>query len=488
MKTDAEDAARGAITDLLRSLCPEQCYLNALEAKVEEETISTTAPGFDAPAGAAKLPTLRSVNVALLLDSELPMAFRTKLKGLVIQRLSPISPQTTVTTENVAFPPRNPQHLEQPEKAPQPQPQPTPPPEPEKSKEEAPVTPPPASITPWLEAATLLAIVLFTGLTLVALGVLLYLALRQRAQPQAPAAAPAFAEAMPAVVDATGAEARPTFPLARRRKLERALRDERVVRNAVVRQALEGGEVKAVAGWTRELGEFLLDDLRGDGALSAKLSQLTSELKSAPEQSAETRAAMLYELEGRLIGARLAEAQDSVDHAFSFLQGVLPERFTAAVRELPPGELDVALRFAPVALRTAALAELSSAQRAELALSLAKRPDVTTGYALSVAEELRARVLDTAGSPAQADRMLVEVLESLPMAEQDRLVERLSREGNVRAARALVTESTLHGTPVEILSATLLGLPPARLVSYLSGAEQTLREKLISDLPGAAPE
>src|SRR4051812_27696165 len=101
VKADAEDQARGQIQDLLRSLCPEQCLLVSVEAKVEEETVAAAAPGFDAPASGAKLPTLRSINASMVLDSELPMAFRTRLKGLVLQKLQPFTPQANVNVESV---------------------------------------------------------------------------------------------------------------------------------------------------------------------------------------------------------------------------------------------------------------------------------------------------------------------------------------------------------------------------------------------------
>ena len=85
-----------------------------------------------------------------------------------------------------------------------------------------------------------------------------------------------------------------------------------------------------MAQWTREMGDFLLEDLRGDAALSASLSGLSTELGRVPASDAGTRAALLYDLEGRALAARLAQAEDSVEAAFAFLEGVRPERFAAA--------------------------------------------------------------------------------------------------------------------------------------------------------------
>jgi flagellar motor switch protein FliG len=269
----------------------------------------------------------------------------------------------------------------------------------------------------------------------------------------------------------------------RARRLERVLREERAVRNTVVREALARGELRQVALWTRELGDFLLDDLRGDGALSASLSGLATELGRVPSADAGTRATALYDLEGRSIAARLAQADDSVEAAFAFLEAVRPERFAAACQGLSAGAREVALRFAPAPLRAVALQALTPTQRAELALGLARQPELSTRYALAVADELRTQLSETAGGSSQLERVLGEVLDTLPMAEQDRLIERLRHEGSERLASSLFTESTLVGAPVEVLGAALLRLPPAQLVTYLNGAEGSLREKLLAACP-----
>src|SRR5258708_1019466 len=49
LQRDAEDKARAEVTDLFRALCPEQCVLLSLEARVEQETVGSADPGFDAP-------------------------------------------------------------------------------------------------------------------------------------------------------------------------------------------------------------------------------------------------------------------------------------------------------------------------------------------------------------------------------------------------------------------------------------------------------
>jgi flagellar motor switch protein FliG len=269
----------------------------------------------------------------------------------------------------------------------------------------------------------------------------------------------------------------------RARRLERTLREERAVRNAVVREALARGELRQVVLWTREMGEFLLDDLRGDATLAASLTGLAAELGRVPSVDAGTRAAALYDLEGRSIAARLAQADGSVETAFAFLEAVRPERFAAACQGLSAGAREVVLRFAPAPLRAVALQAMTPTQRAELALGLARQPELSTRYALAVADELRTQLAETAGGTSQLERVLGEVLDTLPMAEQDRLIERLRHEGAERLASSLFTESNLVGAPSEVLGAALLRLPPAQVVTYLNGAEHSLREQLLAACP-----
>ncbi len=484
LREEAEAKARAEVSDLLRTLCPEQCVLVSVEARVEEEAIGTAPPGFETLSGGATLPTLRMVSAHVVVDSRLPGPFRTRLKDLVAQRLKGVGPQPTVNVESVAFPPRNAPHLEAPplEQKPQPAP-PTPSTEPEAEGEaqEKP-TMGQRMLERLLDAAPLLAVVVLLALTLMVLGALLVLAARR--PPPAPPLDYLPEEPLPAAEPpAPAPPATPEYPAVRARRLERALREERAVRNAVVREALARGELRQVAQWTREMGDFLLEDLRGDAALSASLSGLSTELGRVPASDAGTRAALLYDLEGRALAARLAQAEDSVEGAFGFLQGVRPERFAAVCQGLSSGAREVALRFAPAPLRSAALQALSPAQRAELAVGLARQPELSTRHALAVADELRTQLAETSGSASQLERVLGEVLDSLPMVEQDQLLERLRREGSPQLASSLLTESSLVGAPSEILGAALLRLPPARLVTYLNGAERSLCDQLLAACP-----
>jgi FliG C-terminal domain len=484
LRAEAEERARAEVSDLLRTLCPEQCVLVSVAARVEEEAVGGTTPGFETLTGGATLPSLRSVSAHVLVDSRLPGPFRTRLKDLVAQRLKTVGPQSSVEVESVAFPPRNAPHLEAPPLDPKPQPPAATPPAPEQGPKEV----PPLSQRleeRLLETAPLLVVAVLLALTVLVLGALLVMAARRPPSPP-PLDYAAAEEPLPPLEPAPAATASTTeYPAVRARRLERTLREERAVRNTVVREALARGELRQVALWTRELGEFLLDDLRGDSTLAASLSGLAAELSRVPAVDAGTRAAALYDLEGRSIAARLAQADDSVETAFAFLEAVRPERFAAACQGLSAGAREVVLRFAPAPLRAVALQALTPNQRAELALGLARQPELSTRYALAVADELRTQLAETAGGVSQLERVLGEVLDTLPMAEQDRLIERLRHEGAERLASSLFTESNLVGAPAEVLGAALLRLPPAQVVTYLNGAERSLREQLLAACPSS---
>ena len=478
VKADAEERARLEVADLLRTLCPEQCVLLSVEARVEEETSSEAPPGFEAVTPGAKLPVLRSLTASVLLDEELPSPFRTRARALVSERLKALGAQPTVNVQTVKFPPRNAPHLDAEDKLKNAEPPKLP-----EAAREGPV------LTPWervqerlAESAPLLAVAMLAALALIATGILMAMAMRKaQAPPQQPVEYEELAE--PGELAAAAPAAAPELSPERARRLERSLREERGVRNALVREALQKGEAPLVARWARELGDFLIEDVQADVVPKEAIIRLSAELTRPPSADPAARAASLQELEGRLMAARLVHASESAEAAFSFLEGVRPERFAAACQGLSPAALEMALRFAPPAHRAAALKRFPPATKQEIALAWVRRPDPSASHAHAVADELKALVADASSHASRVEQMLLEVVDSMPPGEQEKLVRRLEREGDGRMARALVTEATLRETPVEVLGAAVLGLPPASLLSYLSGAESDLREQVLAACP-----
>ncbi len=467
---DAEERGRAEVADLLKSLCPEQCILLSVQARVESQELpSDPTPGFDA-AASPSIPELRSVDASVLVDSRLPAPFRARVKALVGQRLLALGVPVKVSLEQVSFPQKNPAYLDPPP--------PLKPPEakvPDVPKPEIAAASPVAAMKldeRLLEHAPLLAVVAMLGLVVVVLGGLFFLAARPRPEPQ-PEPLYDFAPEPEPAAPAEG------FPVARLRKLEKQLVDERALRNALVREALGRGEYALVARWVRELGDFLLEDVRGDGALAAALAGVAVEVVKPIEAGART--ASLQELEGRTIAARLSRAGE--DDAFAFLEGVQPDAFAAASAGLSAGARELLLRFAPAHLRSVALRDLDAAARQEIALAWARKPQVSKSYALAAADELRARLSQLSAAPP-ADRALSDLLDTLSRAEQDALVSRLQREaGSGGRAAGLITESTLFSAPADAVAAAALRMAPEKLLACLAGVDALVLDAVLSALP-----
>ena len=121
--------------------------------------------------------------------------------------------------------------------------------------------------------------------------------------------------------------------------------------------------------------------------------------------------------------------------------------------------------------------------RSEIALAWVRKPELSAQYALAAADELRERLAGLHAGPADADRALGDLLDSLAREEQDALLDQLRREGGGRAISGLLTESAIEHAPVELLGAALLGVSPARLVAYLSAADAAAREHVLTACP-----
>jgi hypothetical protein len=485
LREQAEDRVRSEIGDLIRALCPEQCVLLSVRAAVEEQpaTGPDLQPGFQALSPAGRYTTLRSVGATVLLDQQLPQPFRARFRQLAADRLAGLGAPVTVDTQSVRFPPRNAPHLEA-----QPQ-QPAQPPAPQPAAALAPAGPQAAPVLPaaqraadqLIDHAPIIVLALLFSLVAIALGVLLLLAVRSLRRQTPDAFYDDLPGGDPGSASGFAGDAAAALSPARSRKLEKALVEERVLRNEVLRSALGRGEVSLVASWLREFGEFLLADLRGDSALAAQLAQLGVEV--ARPEAPGVRARGLQELEGRLLSLRLRRPEDSADHAFDFLEGVQQDRFAGACTRLSEESLEVALRFAPPHLRAHALTKMPAEVRQALALSWVRRADVNAATALAAADELRARLDETSAGSDQRDSALADLLDALSRAEQDELLERLSVEGGRGAAEGLLGESALLVAPPEALGAVVLATPPQRVLAYLSGTDKVLRERLLAACP-----
>jgi hypothetical protein len=479
LRGEVEERARGELADLFRSLCPEQCVLLGVQARVEEEPVGQGDPGFETLAG-ARAPVLRAVNASVVVDGRLPAAFRTRVKTLVTERLAALGAPATVSVDRVNFPVRNPPHLEAQERGPVP---PAAPPEvdpavPEKAAAER-------AVERLADAAPLLAVIGILALVLLVLGVLLYLAFRRASDASAAAWAPleaAEADGGSGLGGEAPAARAPEFQAERARRLVKTLGEERAIRNVVLRDALARREAPLVARWVRELGDFLVEDLRGDPDLADGIEALSAELVRPAARDAAGRHDALAALEGRVTAARLRRAPETAADAFVFLDGVRPDAFAAAADGLPSAAASIALRYAPPRLRAAALESLPVDRRETLALAWATRSDVDTTEALAAADALRERLATTSGGATQANRVLTELLDTLTRQEQDALLERLAADPAARGG-ALAGESALLAAPAPLVAAAALSISPEQLAAYTAGAEPELRARVLGACP-----
>src|SRR5437763_4157215 len=176
LQHEAEERARAEANDLLGTLCPEQCVVLSVSARVDEEDAGgERTPGFETP-GARTVPMLRSLSANVLVDQGLPAAFRSRVRALIGQELSAAGVPARVQVSQVGFPPRNPPAYVDPQ-PPKPAEKPA---EPEPKPQLASVTSPSSRLVEKLiESAPALAIALLVGTVLLVLGGLFFFAARR---------------------------------------------------------------------------------------------------------------------------------------------------------------------------------------------------------------------------------------------------------------------------------------------------------------------
>lgn len=477
LKAQTEEQVRAQTTELLRTLCPEQCVLLNVEAKVAEQVLSAGTPGFEALEGTAALPQLKGATATVLVDTELPAAFRARLRPVLAQRLKAFG-AVEVLVEQAPFPPRTPKDP--------PASQPVAPAAPDK-----PEAPPPTLQAQLTSAAPIWAAAALFSVVALLLGALLLVATRKAAPAwdlpplpaeEAGAGAGAASRVQPPAAHPAPGPADRAAGEGRWSRVEQVLRGQPAIRNAVVRQALARGERALVCAWAHEFGPLVVSDLQHQPALADAVRALATELGERPAPDPRTRDEAVSTLEARLLAARLHPAADAPHALFAFLEGAPEESVQEALRRLSAPALAVALRFVPSEVRTRALAHQPEAVRLELARAWTQRAVIETREAIAAAEELRAGVSSLLAT-ASPDALVMDALEGLDRAAQRRLVQQLAADGG--APRGLLTEDGLVSSPLTVLGAALLALPQPTVLSFLQGTEHEVRERLLSACPGS---
>lgn len=258
----------------------------------------------------------------------------------------------------------------------------------------------------------------------------------------------------------------------------------------VLKQLLQSGTDERVAATVRLLGPAAFEPLREDPGCRQSLARVGESLRSGvPELSDEEARALLSELEGRLLAARLEGASASAEESFAFLDRLSASGFRRLLEEASPRAQGVALRFASPHLREAALESMDPVSRRRLFLSAAQTGAIEGPELADLADELRLQASRTApgGDDARLD-LLTELLDSQGEAEQVALLDALSSNPSVRASLLArqISETTLTQADDDALVALASEVELETLAEYLRGSPRELQERFTGALSGAS--
>ena len=477
------------IRPLLEQMAPGQAELKYVDVRVNKPTAlpAGASPGFEETAPGAEF-VAEKADVALTLDSKLPVPFRKDLKNLIKNRLESIAVPIDIHETVIAFPTPRPQPTTPPEIPFRYPPMPQMPAQQPAAAAPAP-TPPPAQPPP--EAAGTHGIPIWFAVGLAVLSLLIgafivaLLALRRRdraenarrgsgqgsdgASKATPTAAAAAADHLPEV--------------------RRALREDRVLARRVMSELLREHQIDKVALAVEMVGPTVVEDLRGDPTCAIPLREAAALLVEArPRSETETKEIVTH-LHRRILKHRMVGAEDPVEQEFAFLLGLSAQRLSGVLETEPATVQAAVLRYAPVHLRSAYLAERSPAERSALAAALAAPKALSKEHLLDVATTLRARAADQAhldaGETGDVD-LAVELIEERPPQEQAEMLEAM-RRGDPAKARAvqaaLISDQSFERVSDEVLTAAAMAVPTEVLARFLRDVPESIATRALGALP-----
>ena len=456
------------IAPLLEQMAPGQAELKYVDVRVARPTAlpSGAAPGFEELTPGTEF-VAEKAEVSLVLDAKLPPPFRKDLKTLIKNRLDALAVPVDIQETVIAFP------------TPRPQPQgrePLPyayPPAPREAPAAAPTaaaaTPPappaaapvPAEPTPSRGAPWLVTIVLALLTALIGgLAVALAVVLSDRRNRRREAALGSNGSETPA---GQGGKTRPEArapSVDHLPEVRRALREDRVLARRVMAELLRENQLETVAVAVELVGPTIVEDLRADPTCAVPLREAAALLVAgqAPADARDT----VEQLHRRILKHRMVGAEDPVEQEFAFLLGLSPARLGAVLAPEPPAVQAAGLRYAPVHLRSAYLAERSPGERAALAAALAGAKSISKEHLLDVAATLRARAAEQAhlDSGETGDiELAIELVEERPAEEQAGILEAMRRADPAKARAveaALITDGTFERVSDEVLVAAAM--------------------------------
>jgi hypothetical protein len=481
------------IVPLLEQMAPGQAELKYVDVRVARPTALPTgaAPGFEELSPATEF-VAEKAEVALVLDSKLPPPFRKDLKNLIKNRLDGLAVPVELQETVIAFPTPRPQpqgprempfgYPPQPQPAPQaqaPAPAPTPPP--------APQAPPDgfaAGRVPWIVTVALAVLCLLIGASIVVLVVALARRRAAAGSADAKGAAGAKGDA------AAGADRAKAGPLVDHLPdVRRALREDRVLARRVMSELLRENQLEKVAVAVELVGPSVVEDLRGDPACAGPLRAAAALLVEGRQKNAADTGEIVAQLHRRILKHRMVGTEDPVEQEFAFLLGLSPPRLAAVLAPEPPAVQAAGLRYAPVHLRSAYLAERSAGERSALAAALASPKALSREHLLDVAATLRARAAEQAhldsGETGDVD-LAVELIEERPAAEQAEILEAMRRADPAKARAvqsALISDDSFERVPDEVLVAAAMAVPSDVLARFLRDTRESIATRALAALP-----
>ena len=479
------------ITPLLEQMAPGQAELKYVDVRVTKPTAlpAGASPGFEEMAPGAEF-VAEKADVALTLDAKLPPPFRKDLKNLIKNRLEGLAVPVEIHETVIPFPTPRPQPTAPPEMPfrypPMPQAQaPAPAPAPAPTPVVAAVTPDALGrgIPMWLVGLLGIIGLLTIGALVVALVALVH---RQRGdESQKVAGEAGDAGGKKGTTAAAAAAAAPDhLP-----DVRRALREDRVLARRVMGELLRENQVDKVAVAVELVGPTVVEDLRGDPTCAIPLREAAALLVEARPRAEKDTKEIITQLHRRILKHRMVGAEDPVEQEFAFLLGLSAERLSSVLESEPATVQAAALRYAPVHLRSAYLAERSAAERSALAVALASPKALSKEHLLDVAATLRARAADQAhldaGETGDVD-LAVELIEERPPAEQAEMLEAM-RRGDPAKARAvqaaLISDQSFERVSDEVLTAAAMAVPTEVLARFLRDVPESIATRALSALP-----
>jgi len=486
-----EDIER-RIVPLLEQMAPGQAELKYVDVRVTRPTAlpAGAAPGFEEFAPGTEF-IAEKAEVALTLDSKLPVPFRKDLKTLIKNRLDGIAVPIDIRETLIAFPtprPQPPAPREMPfgystlPPMPQMQQQPQQPAE----RQPAPAPPPPVPQDPAGRSGTPIWIAIALAIAGLVIGALVMALLTaRRRDPQANARDDKRGDAGGDSGKATTAAA--VVVADHLPDVRRALREDRVLARRVMGELLRERELEKVAITVELVGPTVVEDLRGDPSCAIPLREAAALLVEGRSRG-DTRD-VVAQLHRRILKHRMVGSEDPVEQEFAFLLGLSPQRLAAVLVPEQPAVQAAALRYAPAHLRSIYLAERSPAERSALAAALAAPRALSKEHLLDVAATLRARAEEQAhldaGETGDVD-LAVELIEERPSAEQGEILEAMRRADPAKARivqAALINDQSFERVSDELLAAAAMAVPTEVLARYLREAPEAVATRALAALP-----